>query len=380
MSKRQNWTIIILFLIMIFVPTAVSLLKPDTEFSEKENRVLAQMPDVSWSDVLSGKFSENYETYLSDQFFARNQWIGIKTAVERSVGKQEINDIYFAEDGYLIEKHSGSFSTETARRNIGYLTEFLQEQQEKRGTDHVKAVIVPNAVEILKDKLPPYAESTEEEEYLELLKNTLPAGSMVDAQSVLKEHSQEEIYYRTDHHWKTLGARYVYEAWASEIGAEILPTEEYEVETLTTDFLGTVEAKVNCSVRSDSIEAYIPKKAVEYTLIYDGKEEEKRDSLYDRSYLEGRDKYGVFFGGNQGLIEGQTSADSQRRLLVIKDSYANCFVPFALQDFSEVDMVDLRYFNESLREYMEKGNYTDILVLYNASGFAEDASLARLNN
>lgn len=63
---------------------------------------------------------------------------------------------------------------------------------------------------------------------------------------------------------------------------------------------------------------------------------------------------------------------------MIKDSYAHCFLPFTFHDFSEVDFVDLRYFNESLRDYMEEKDYTDVLFLYNASGFAEDPNVARL--
>lgn len=378
MSKRQNRTLIVLFLIMIFVPTVVSLLKPDTDFSEKENRVLAQMPDVNWEDIFSGKFAADYESYLSDQFFGRNEWIGMKTVVERSLGRQEINDIYFAKDGYLIEKHSGTYTTDTAENNIGYLAAFLQNWQEILGTEHVKAIIAPNAVNILKDKLPPFADNSEEQEYLQEIKDRLPSGSYVDAQAVLEEHKEEEIYYRTDHHWKTLGARYVYEQWAAQIGLSILPAQQYTVEILTEDFLGTIEAKVNCKVESDTIEAYYPSKEVPYTVVLNRKE--KRDTLYDMSYLEGRDKYAVFFGGNQPLIECSTQRGSGRRLLVVKDSYANCFLSFAMQDFDEVDIIDLRYFNESLREYMENGSFTDILVLYNASGFAEDTSIVKLGN
>lgn len=380
MSKRQNRTLIVLFLIMIFVPTVISLSKPDTGFSEKENRVLAQMPDVNWEDIFSGKFAADYETYLSDQFFGRDAWIGMKTVVERSLGRQEINDIYFAKDGYLIEKHSGAYTTDTAKNNIGYLAAFLENWQEILGTEHVKAIIAPNAVNILKDKLPPFAENVQEQEYLQEIKDTLPSGSYVDAQAVLDVHKDEEIYYRTDHHWKTLGARYVYEQWATEIGLSILPVEQYTVETLATDFLGTIEAKVNCEVESDTIEAYYPKQEVPYTVVMNHKTEEARDTLYDMSYLEGRDKYAVFFGGNQPLIECSTQSKSGRRLLVVKDSYANCFLSFAMQDFAGVDIIDLRYFNESLREYMEAGEFTDVLVLYNASGFAGDTSIVKLGN
>lgn len=376
MTKAQNRVLTGVFLAMVFGCTGASLLKPDTSFSEKENRVLAQMPEIKIGDIINGTFEKNYESYLSDQFFWRDGWIGVKTQAERAEGKTEINDVYFAKDGYLIEKHSGSFDTDTAKNNITYLKNFLETQAAQVGGDRVKAIIVPNAVEILKDKLPPYAEAGEEEAYLDQIRTQIPGELLFDAQPVLEAHKEEPIYYRTDHHWKTLASRYVYEAWAESIDLPIVPLSDYQEETLTTDFHGTIDAKVNISVPGDSIESYQPLEKVPYTLIYNHAEE--RDSLYDTSYLEGRDKYAVFFGGNQPLIEAETKAQTDRKLLIIKDSYANCFLSFAMQDFSQIDIVDLRYFNENLGDYIKEKEYTDICVLYNAAGFAEDTSVAKL--
>lgn len=112
MNKKQNWVIIILFLVLIFGMTGVSLLKPDREFSEKENRSLAQSPMLSVEDYFSGAFAKDYEAYITDQFILRDEWIGMKTKVERAVGKQEINDIYFAKT--IIS----SKSTQAALRQI----------------------------------------------------------------------------------------------------------------------------------------------------------------------------------------------------------------------------------------------------------------------
>ena len=376
MTKIQNRVLTGVFLVMVFGCTGASLLKPDTSFSEKENRVLAQMPDVKISDIINGTFEKNYESYLSDQFFWRDGWIGVKTQAELAEGKTEINDVYFAKDGYLIEKHSGSFDTDTAENNITYLKKFLETQEKNVGKGHVKAMIVPNAVEILKEKLPAYAVANEEDAYLNRIREQIPEELFFDPQPVLEAHKEEPLYYKTDHHWKTLAARYVYEEWAKSIDLPIVPLSGYREETLTSDFHGTIDAKVNISVPGDSIERYLPLTEVPYTLTYNHSEE--KSSLYDMSYLDGRDKYAVFFGGNQPLIEAKTEAKSDRKLLIIKDSYANCFLSFAMQDFSQIDIVDLRYFNENLGDYIKEKQYTDICVLYNASGFAEDASVAKL--
>ena len=157
-----------------------------------------------------------------------------------------------------------------------------------------------------------------------------------------------------------------------------MPDEGYTQEILTDEFYGTIEAKVNTKVQADTLTAWKPLKPVPYTVILNRDETNVKESLYDLSYLDTRDKYAVYFGGNQPLIEIDTEAESNRRLLVIKDSYAHCFVPFAVQDFAAVTMIDLRYFNESLSEYMHANEFTDVLVLYNASGFAEDTSIGKL--
>ena len=375
-NKTQNMVIIGLFLLLIFGITAASLLTPTKEFSDRENRTLAQMPKLSTDSYFSGEFAKDYESYITDQFLFRDNWIGVKTAVERAAFKQESNDIYFAEDGYLIEKHTGSFTSDTAERNISYLAEFMTEMEESYGKGHVTAIVAPNAVDILKDKLPPFASPYDESVYLDRIAEALPEGTWFDSEAVLKEHAGEELYYKTDHHWKTLAAYYVYEAWAKEMGLAPLSLEEYEVENVTEEFQGTIEAKVGGDVGCDSIQIFKPKEEYSYSLLYN--RQETKTELYDWEALQTKDKYTLFFGGNQPVIEGTIENGSDRRLLVIKDSYAHCFLPFTFHDFSEVDFVDLRYFNESLREYRKAKDYTDILFLYNASGFAEDPNVARL--
>ena len=231
MTDKQQKAVLGLFLLLVFGCTAASLFAPKREFSDKEIRVLAQLPKPEIADILDGIFSKEYETYLADQFFGRDGWIGVKTMAERLEGKSEINDIFFADDGYLIEKHSGVFETDTAQRNIGFLADFLAYWSGRIGSSHVKAMIVPNAVEILKEKLPPFAECPEEAEYLERIRNALPADTFEDVAGLLWEHRDEELYYRTDHHWKTYAARLAYEQWTQDCGIGILPASGYRIET-----------------------------------------------------------------------------------------------------------------------------------------------------
>lgn len=377
-QRKQNIVVITFFLVLIFGMTAVTLVVKNGEFSEKENRGLAQRPNFSFSSYFSGTYAKDYESFLTDQFAFRNSWITMKTLTERAMLKQEINNIYYGKDGYLIESHTGSFSTDVAKRNVTALASFMERVSESYGEEHVTAMVVPNAVEILRDKLPPLAPESEEGPYLQMLSSSMPENIWFDSQTVMEDKKEESIFYKTDHHWETLGAFYVYQAWAKAKGFDEPSIEEYEISTLTDDFKGTIESKVGGEVKPDSIEAFEYKEGSSYQITMD--ENTVSDSLYDTSYLETKDKYSVFFGGNHPLVQVKVNNESERKILVIKDSYAHCFIPFLFRNFSQVDFIDLRYYNESLADYMSSGDYTDIMFLYNASGFAEDPNVAKLGN
>ena len=181
MKKVQNWILILLFVGVIFGFTGWTLVSGKKDFSERENRALAQMPSPSFKTVFDGSFEKDYESYLSDQFVERDTWIGLKTDTERALGKQEINGVYFAEDGYLIEAHEGSFTSAQASANITLLQSFLEKYQEQFSGNHLSVMIVPNAVDILDYKLPFYAPDAGEEEYLSRIKEIVPEGAWFDA-------------------------------------------------------------------------------------------------------------------------------------------------------------------------------------------------------
>lgn len=377
MNHRQSWNIIAVFLLLVFGLSAATMLSTKRDFSETENRQLAQLPKAEAAAVLDGSFEQDYEQYLTDQFVLRDRWIYLSTLLQRAWLRQDVHDVYFAKDRYLIEKHSGIFEKEQAEHNRGFLQSFVRELSERFDAQHLSVMLVPNAVEILRDKLPPLAAASKEAEYLRSVQEGIAPGLWFDAGKILSQHAQEEIYYRTDHHWKTLGAFYIFQEWARQKGIAQVTEQDYQISTVTEDFEGTVASRIGLSGRADSIQIYEPSVQVNYVLTYDRSDDVRR-SVYQNYKLDAKDKYAVFFGGNYGLIQAQTKAGTGRRLLVIKDSYAHCFAPFLFPYFDEVDLLDLRYFNESLSKFMQEQEYTDVLFLQNAAGFAQDASMSKL--
>ena len=103
----------------------------------------------------------------------------------------------------------------------------------------------------------------------------------------------------------------------------------------------------------------------------------ERDSLYDMTALEKKDKYELFLGGNYAKAVLRTGTENGKHLLLIKDSFANCFVPFLAGDYETITMVDLRYCREKIQPLADAAD--DILVLYEITNFAADSNLFKLN-
>ena len=157
------------------------------------------------------------ETYVTDHFAFRDVWVGAKTMAEMALLKKDSGGVYFAKDGYLIEMlDQVDRSKYTA--NLQYVKDFAESMKSKFGID-VRTMLVPTASYTLRDKLPPFAPEVDQDELIQEAIDTVP--NFVDVRQALKEHNQEYIYYRTDHHWTNLGVCYAYQVWCQAVGLEV---------------------------------------------------------------------------------------------------------------------------------------------------------------
>ena len=382
MKKHDSVYLNTVFLLLIFGFALANVLRPQKDRSETENRTLEHRPALTWDSLISGDFAREYESYLSDQFILRDEWITLKTFLERAALKQETNDVYFASDDYLIEKHTGVFTSDTASQNLIRLGTFFENLRETFGPEHLTCIVVPNAVKILEDRLPAFADPYDEELYLDRIRESLPEGVWFDASAVLRQihgtDTEKQLYYRTDHHWTTEAAFDVCAAWMEEKGIGSMDQGQFTVSTVTDSFEGTIASKLGIAGRADSIQRFDPVPPYDYYLVY-GQSDDLRNTMYQASFLDTKDKYAYFYGGNYGLIETKMpESETGRRLLIIKDSYAHCFAPFTCGYFDEVDLLDPRYYNASISELIASKSYTDVLFLFNAAGFAGETAIARL--
>ena len=365
----KNRILSLLFGGLLLAGAVLGLLLPDRYYSANERRTLQQLPKLTWNRLLSGRFGSELETYLADQFPGRDGWVAVKTLTERLTGRPDSGGVSFAADGYLIELHAALNETRlrTNLEAIARLSAALAEQ----GVP-LRFLPAPTAAWTLRDRLPTHTPNADQRVALEIAEAL--GIETVDVFAALEAHSEAYIYYKTDHHWTTLGAYYAWAAWREALGETPAAPETWTRETLTDRFRGTTWAKVNDPLAAwDSIEAWYrdPNRPVRYNGGVSA-----ADSIYARKYLEGSDPYGVFFNSNQA--DAAARGTGSGRLLIVKDSYANCFAQLCLEDYEEVHLIDPRFFRGSVEAYVIEHGITEVLVLYNVPNLAEDTALARL--
>lgn len=359
------------FCLLMIVLCGINLLKKDKPFSETENRMLEGKPKLSVGNVISGKYMEQYTSYKSDQFVGRDFWISMKTGVDYMLGKREENGVYNGKDHYLMEQIKAPVSR-AYEENIKAMKQF----KEKYPNIPMKMMLVPNAANILNEKLPALAVVKDQTKLFQKVEKDLKDSyEWLDLTKTMKKHKKEEIYYHTDHHWTTLGAYYAYQEYMkAKDEKELVEFQKYPV---TNQFNGTLSSTSGYERNyKERINVYLPKEdSVEYVVEY-REEQKKTTTVYNKEKLKEKDKYGMFFDGNHSIVDIKTTAASDEKLLILKDSYANCFVPFLIPYYREIMMIDPRYYYGDLYELLDSENYSEVLFLYNGNTFFEDNSIS----
>lgn len=378
MKQLLKFPILLLFGGFILLFSAWDTTQTNRTFSEFENRYLQQQPKFSWKKLMDNSYTKDYETYINDQFIHRDNWIALKSLAETGLGKIENNGIVSGADGYLFEKYK-TVPTEQLEKNIGFIRRFLEQYPDLPVTFSV----IPNAYTILADKVPYGLNNIDQRLAIADITGRVSAGTSVKVLNLepsLSAHREEEIYYRTDHHWTTRGAYWAYSAYVESLGGA--PVDFSELTPLgveVPDFYGTYYSKQKkVGTQPDTIVYYdIP---VEETLV-DGN---TVSGYYDLEKFTERDKYAAFLRGNNGYTvlksavnRGEAGVTS--KVLVIKDSYGNSLVPFLLYNFDEVHIVDLRAGQKPLSEILAENTFTDVFLLYNFMNLASDTNLYRLS-
>lgn len=363
-NRRQQAELLSMLLVGVVAAFVVlGLIWPDREFSESENRSLAQLPKISAS------FLTDLGDYVADQFPGRDLWMSVNLAMNKALGQKEASGVYLCEDNYLMQI-PGEPNLEQLDRNLAAINQFGDAHPQL----NMVMCVVPNAVTVLDHKLPENAPVRDQRADLEYIRAGLTNIAFVDVTNTLREHRMEYLFYKTDHHWTSLAAEYAFEAIAPEMNILAPALDSYTVYTVSNTFEGTLSSKSGSHSAVDTLDIYVPDTTIDYYVEYP--QGDPISSLYDRAALEQKDHYTVFFGGNYSRVDITTSANTGRCLLLFKDSYANCMVQFLYPYFDHITMIDPRYYYDNVELVIKSEAVTDVLYLYNADTFLNDTSLA----
>ena len=372
MNKKALWAEALIFLAFIGAFFILNLVLPDRQFSEQENRYLQMRPEFSFKSLFSGDYTSKFETYTTDQFTFRDEWITLKAASELALGKQENNDVHLCENGTLIEGFKRPENS-VLDSNMSALNTLVGNTDAK-----VYFALIPDKSDLYSSLLPKNVPNDSEKEVIDYCYGQSNATN-VDMYSALSAHKDEYIFYRTDHHWTSLGAYYGLSALAESMGLPCPALDSYtDRHVVSEEFYGTTWSSSGFSwVDPDTMEIFVnAPESLKVTSYPQGSPVEGK--LYDFSFLEKKDKYSMFMGGNCPMHVIETGNEDKPSLLILRDSYTDSLIPFLLDDFSEIHVLDLRYYHASLKAYIEQNDFDNVLVCYSVSNFCSDSNISLL--
>ena len=371
--KVQEQLVGIIFILTLFLFLIINVIVPDREKSVQENRMLATKPKFRLSTLISGDYDEKFEAYMDDQFVGRDMWRKLKVTIDRIGGSRLENGVYIGMNGQLLEQIEVADENHLAA-NIKAIKSFSESQSKIP----VRMMLVPDAANVLNHSLPALAKPEDQTQMFSMVRKDLgDSVEWIDVSTELNKHKTEKIYYKTDHHWTTLGAFYAFQAAAPSLGIDGDLSGKYVSYAVSDSFNGMLASKSGVNLgEKEQIDIYVPTEE-DTDLIVDYVDEGKRStSLYDSSKLKEKDQYTVFLGGNSSLLDIRTVSTSTKRLLLVKDSFANSFIPFLTPYYREIVVVDPRYYSGTINDLMDSYRISEVLFLYSGNTFFKDNNIS----
>lgn len=316
------------------------------DYSESERRVLAKFPEVTAENVLSGKFSEEFEEYAVDAFPLRDAWRSVKAYVKTGIFAQKDNNRIYQAEGHLSK-----LEYPMNEKMLEYAIQVFTNVKDKYLKDNeVYFAIVPDKNRYLAEENG-YL-SLDYDAFTEHMKQGMDFAKYIEIADLLSA----DDYYQTDTHWKQDSLIDVAERIASEMGTEF--TKDYNVEKSDVPFNGVYVGQSALVCKPDTI-SYLTNDVLERV------EVEGAKAVYDMDKAKGKDAYEMFLSGNQPIITMRNPENAEgKRLILFRDSFGSSIAPLLMSGYSEIVLVDLRYISSGMLGQHVDFESADVLFLY----------------
>ena len=234
---------------------------------------------------------------------------------------------------------------------------------------------VPTATGVYGNLLPEHLRSDTEKAQISRFCDHISTGvRRIDTYTLLKTLSDQNIYYNTDSRWTCYGAYCVYRTVIQKLGFIPISYGRYSISHVTDEYLGDLYRRAMCKrCRSDILDVYTISDGAEITectgMDNQGIVTEKQ--LFDREAAKGQEKYQLYLGEPLPLIRISTTVSNERKLLVIGDSFADCFIPFLTQHYSEIVYFRPKYASRQLTSFLDPDDYEQTLLLMGIDTLSE---------
>lgn len=375
----------VLFLLVLLGLGLWTVLSKERDFSSVERRPLAKRPVFSLAKVGEGTYQADYEAYLSDQFPLRSQALALKAEFQKAIGKFDNSRVYFAKDHSLIEKRT-QLDWQKLDRNLQDMDAFSEQFLKQKPEARITYLIAPTQSGVYPKRLPYGAVEADQAEGMADLRSKHQRDDLLypDLLEGLRGSNQQDLYFKTDHHWTQKGALEAYKIYKTALGETESLNRDLEIfgqaQVLSQDFHGTTYQKAPArTIPGDKLDAFIWP-GLDQVQVYDGQGNQLDQGLYKKEALTSTDAYEYFLGPNRDLLQIKTANENADRgtLLLVKDSYANAFVPFLTMDYRQIIVLDLRYVKDALADILDRYEPDDLMFLYNIGTFSEENATYKL--
>lgn len=378
MKKRKlrmtKYPITMISLILFVVVSCSYIFTKDQLVSAQEQRNLQQIPTFSISSWFHKDYQNDVRSYLQDQLPARDRLFKTKVKFEHKLGKTHFADVWIGKNDMLFQDPV-LIGEQSYKDHIDLL-----ERIKKKYDMPMRVMLVPNKAVIYRDNVSPLMSYTDQMRWLYDFNNML---NRIDIQTVslfdtLSKHQDEPMYFNTDHHWTSEAAYYAFEDYYKQFLSD-QKKAKYDTYTIANDFYGSLAKRSGYQSGKPDTITIKPLHDPDFSYVVTYVEEQvKKSTVYDLNKAKSNNPYEVFFGGNHARIDIDTTSDQKTSLLILKDSYANAFIPYLLPYYSKITVIDPRYYNDDIDQLMKDRKVDEMLCLYNFNTFFQDASLYEL--
>lgn len=368
--KFSDWVTVIVFCGFLGIMCLLLFLLPKETFSEYEKRYLAQNPVLSLDSVSSGQFGEDAESYMADHVPGRDFFVGLNAYFELYTGRQIAKDVYTAGDR-LVEVPV-QWNESQILKNHSAIQKFSELIQMKPDL-----MIVPSAGWAVEDTIDGLADPYCDEEIIANIAETFgDCTNVVDVVTPFSKLDKSSLYFKTDHHWTSLGAHTAYAAYMESLGRTYPEKAFFEIETVDGFKGSTYSRSALWLTPEEKLELWHGSKGL---LVTNSDMDAVHEGVFYRERLTEADKYTVYLDGNHPLVRIENpNASGKGKILVIRDSYSSCLGPFLAESYETVVLVDLRYYKDAVSELCQQEVFDNVLICYSIGNFMTDTNLVWL--